>query len=62
MNNDLSLEALVTHLQQRRNALNYDLVEIEKRAAEIRGAIQETHTLEQQALNGMLAKSRLSCE
>ena len=62
MKNDLSIEVLVSHLRGRRAALEHDLREIEDRAAKIRGAIEETLTIEQQATNGMIAKSRLSCE
>ena len=62
MKNDISFDVLVAHLRARRAALVHELTEIEKRAAEIRGAIQETSTLEQQTVNGMLAKTRLSCE
>jgi len=62
VNNDLSLDVLVTHLRARRNALFSELRDAEKRVAEINGAIEETRIIEQQAANGMMAKSRLSCE
>ena len=62
MKNDISHDVLIAHLRARRAALAYELAEIEKRATEIRGAIQETATLEQQTANGMLSKTRLSCE
>lgn len=62
MKNDLSIDVLLSHLRGRRAALEHDLREVEDRAAQIRGAIEETRVLEQQATNGMIAKSRLSCE
>jgi len=62
MKNDIPLEVMVTHLRARRATLAHELAEVEKRAAELRGAIQETTTLEHQITHGMVSKSRLTCE
>lgn len=62
MKEDIPYSVLIAHLHIRRAALVHELAEVEKRANEISGAIEETRILEQQATNGMIAKSRLSCE
>ena len=62
MKEQLTVRILVQHLQGRRAALETELREIEARMHEIKGAIEETRTLEAQANNGMIAQSRIGCE
>jgi len=60
--NDITVENLMAHLRARRNYLDSELRDAQRRVNELHGAIEETRILEQQVTSGMVAKSRLTCE